>query len=160
MVKKEQEEFVEAAKKRVEGLKSEWAEKEAVLLDEVGALKSELEALRDFKERKMEIEDQMERLRVECEELRAGQAARAAELERKFIEQNTKLKKEYEQKLEDLKKSAEEDIDERLDASVKRILQQNRRMAEELRLHVQETDELQREKKVLEVRRRGGASSS
>jgi len=71
-------------------------------------------------------------------------------LERKFIEQNTQLKKEYEQKLEELKKSAEEDIDERLDASVKRILQQNRRMASELRLHVQETDELQHSKRILE----------
>jgi hypothetical protein len=28
-------------------------------------------------------------------------------------------------------------VDERLDASVRRILQQNRRMAEELRIHVQ-----------------------
>jgi hypothetical protein len=91
----------------------------------------------------------MERLRVEAEDLRAGQAALAAELERKFIEQNTKLKKDYERKLEDMKRSAEEDIDERLDASVKRILQQNRRMAEELRLHVQETEELGREKKLL-----------
>jgi F0F1-type ATP synthase membrane subunit b/b' len=76
------------------------------------------------------------------------QEVKTAELERKFIEQNTKMKKEYEQKLEELKKACEEDINERLDASVKRILQQNRRMAEELRLHVQETDELQREKKV------------
>ena len=102
----------------------------------------------------------MARLREENEDLRQSQEARAAELERRFIEQNTKQKKEYERRLEELKKASEEDVDERLDASVKRILQQNRRMAEELRLHVQETDELQREKKVLEVRRRGGASSS
>ena len=39
--------------------------------------------------------------------------------------------------MEELKKAAEEEIDERLDASVKRILQQNRRMAEELKIHVQ-----------------------
>ena len=90
----------------------------------------------------------MERLREENEDLKHAQDALSAELERKFIEQNTKQKKEYEQKLEELKKVSEENIDERLDASVKRILQQNRRMAEELRLHVQETDELQREKKV------------
>lgn len=41
-------------------------------------------------------------------------------------------------------------MDERLDASVKRILQQNRRMAEELRLHIQETDELQSEMRNVE----------
>eukprot|EP00951_Prasinocladus_malaysianus_P039077 scaffold434307_cov46-Prasinocladus_malaysianus.AAC.1 len=48
---------------------------------------------------------------------------------------------------------AEEDIDERLDASVKRILQQNRRMAEELRLHIQETDELQTEMRLVDEAR-------
>ena len=56
---------------------------------------------------------------------------------RYYLEVNTKMRKEYEQKMEELKKSADEEIDERLDASVKRILQQNRRMAEELKIHVQ-----------------------
>ena len=55
---------------------------------------------------------------------------------------------------------SEENIDERLDASVKRILQQNRRMAEELRLHVQETDELQRERKVPEGEHGGPGASA
>lgn len=40
------------------------------------------------------------------------------------------------QKLEELKRSQEEELEERLDAGVKRILAANRRMAEELRLHV------------------------
>ena len=39
---------------------------------------------------------------------------------------------------------------ERLDASTKKILFENRRMAEELRLQVQETDELQKAKRYLE----------
>jgi F0F1-type ATP synthase membrane subunit b/b' len=56
---------------------------------------------------------------------------------RYYLELNTKQRKEWEQRLEELKKAAEEEVDERLDASVRRILQQNRRMAEELRIHVQ-----------------------
>ena len=98
----------------------------------------------------MEVEAEMARLREENEDLRQSQEARAAELERRFIEQNTKQKKEYERRLEELKKASEEDVDERLDASVKRILQQNRRMAEELRLHVHETDTLTHERRLLE----------
>ena len=47
------------------------------------------------------------------------------------------MRKEYEQKMDELKKSTDASLDERLDASVKRILQQNRRMAEELKIHVQ-----------------------
>ena len=79
-------------------------------------LNRELEALKDFRERQGEVETEMERLRDANEALVAAQEQTAAELERKFIEQNTKMKKEYEQKLEELKKSCEEDIDERLDA--------------------------------------------
>ncbi len=59
------------------------------------------------------------------------------DLDRYYLDVNTRMRKDYEQRLEELKKSAEEEVDERLDASVKRILAQNRRMAEELRIHVQ-----------------------
>ena len=79
-------------------------------------LQRELVNLKDFKERQLEIEAEMEHLREENDNLLQSQELKAAELERKFIEQNTKMKKEYEQKLEELKKSCEEDIDERLDA--------------------------------------------
>ena len=68
---------------------------------------------------------------------------------RYYFDLNTRMRKEYEQRLEELKKSAEEEVDERLDASVKRILAQNRRMAEELKIHVQ----------VGEGRRGGGGGS-
>lgn len=40
------------------------------------------------------------------------------------------------QKLEELKHAQEEELEDRLDAGVKRILAANRRLAEELRLHV------------------------
>ena len=104
----------------------------------------ELEGLSEFRKRQAEVEGELTTLREENQGLRAQQDAALTQLERKFTEQATRTKKEYEARLAALKKSSEEDIDERLDASVKRILQQNRRMAEELRLHVTETDELQR----------------
>lgn len=40
------------------------------------------------------------------------------------------------QRLEELKRCQEEELEARLDASVKRILGANRRMVEELRLHI------------------------
>jgi hypothetical protein len=49
-----------------------------------------------------------------------------------------------------MKKASQEEAVERLDASTKKILFENRRMAEELRLQVGETDELQKAKKTLE----------
>lgn len=107
-------------------MKQQWGTRESELVEKVEYLNRELEALKDFRERQGEVEVEMERLRDANEALVAAQEQVAAELERKFIEQNTKMKKEYEQKLEELKKSCEEDIDHRLDASVKRILQQVR----------------------------------
>eukprot|EP00976_Prorocentrum_cordatum_P089659 1187811-Prorocentrum_minimum.AAC.1 len=154
LVEQEKTSFIKHAETKVNELKQQWGSRENDLVTQVEFLQKELANLKDFKERQLEIEAEMERLREINEELKHQQEIKMAEMERKFIEQNTKLKKEYEQKLEELKKSCEEDIDERLDASVKRILQQNRRMAEELRLHVLETDELQREKKLLEEERK------
>ena len=52
--------------------------------------------------------------------------------------------------LAEMKKTSQEEAVERLDASTKKILFENRRMAEELRLQVGETDELQKAKKGLE----------
>ena len=111
-------------------MKQQWGTRESELVEKVEYLNRELEALKDFRERQGEVEVEMERLRDANEALVAAQEQVAAELERKFIEQNTKMKKEYEQKLEELKKSCEEDIDHRLDASVKRILQQVRGLEE------------------------------
>ncbi|XRB07516.1 flagellar/basal body protein [Pycnococcus provasolii] len=139
----------EAAEK-LKNAQDAWHNQELEFQHEIVGLQRELRSIRDFKERQQEVESEMARLREENEDLRQSQEARAAELERRFIEQNTKQKKEYERRLEELKKASEEDVDERLDASVKRILQQNRRMAEELRLHVQETDGLTRERRMLE----------
>jgi F0F1-type ATP synthase membrane subunit b/b' len=87
------------------------------------------------------------------QELKERLESQRTDLERYYLEVNTKMRKEYEQRMEELKKSAEEEVDERLDASVKRILQQNRRMAEELKIHVQETDVLTHEVKILEAER-------
>ena len=45
------------------------------------------------------------------------------------------LKREFEQRLEEVKKRGEEELDEHLDAQTRRILGHNRRLAEELRMH-------------------------
>ena len=73
-----------------------------------------------------------------------------AAMERKFFEEKGRLAKEYKQMLAEMKKTSQEEAVERLDSSTKKILFENRRMAEELRLQVQETDELQKAKRYLE----------
>jgi len=77
-------------------------------------------------------------------------AKELADKERTHYAEKGRLQKEYKQMLAEMKKTSQEEAVERLDASTKKILFENRRMAEELRLQVQETDELQKGKRVLE----------
>lgn len=53
-----------------------------------------------------------------------------------------------------LLRRAEEDAETRLDASVKRVVQQNRRAAQEVQLHIDETALLQQENKILQEERK------
>lgn len=57
------------------------------------------------------------------------------------------VQKEFEQRMEELKRQHEEEFEARLDSNVKRILRQNRALAGELQLHVEETELLQLELK-------------
>uniref|UniRef100_A0A7S4KH02 Basal body-orientation factor 1 n=1 Tax=Guillardia theta TaxID=55529 RepID=A0A7S4KH02_GUITH len=62
----------------------------------------------------------------------------------------SRLQKEAHAQLMEIKRNTDEEVVNRLDVSTKRILQQNRRLAEDLKLHVQETAELQKQKSKLE----------
>eukprot|EP00878_Enallax_costatus_P033360 GHUV01036784.1.p1 GENE.GHUV01036784.1~~GHUV01036784.1.p1 ORF type:complete len:246 (+),score=82.53 GHUV01036784.1:823-1560(+) len=99
-------------------------------------LQAELDSVADFKQNKAEAEAQLAALREENVALRETLEAQRTQLERHYAGLHAKMRKEYEQKLEELKRSQEEELEERLDAGVKRILAANRRMAEEMRLHV------------------------
>eukprot|EP00197_Chlamydomonas_leiostraca_P014815 CAMPEP_0202874320 /NCGR_PEP_ID=MMETSP1391-20130828/25171_1 /ASSEMBLY_ACC=CAM_ASM_000867 /TAXON_ID=1034604 /ORGANISM="Chlamydomonas leiostraca, Strain SAG 11-49" /LENGTH=436 /DNA_ID=CAMNT_0049555731 /DNA_START=78 /DNA_END=1384 /DNA_ORIENTATION=+ len=120
---------------------------------QIDQLTASLTSVNEFRMRQTEMEEEMLHLKEENQELREKLDTQRVELERYYLELNTKQRKEWEQRLEELKKAAEEEVDERLDAAVKRILAQNRRMAEELKIHVQETDVLQQEVRLLEEER-------
>mmetsp|Transcript_7946 Transcript_7946/g.21214 ORF Transcript_7946/g.21214 Transcript_7946/m.21214 type:complete len:473 (+) Transcript_7946:53-1471(+) len=120
---------------------------------QIQALTAQLMSVSDFQQHQAEVEAEVMRLKEENQGLREKMESQRVDLERYYLELNQKQRKEWEQRLEELKKAAEEEVDERLDAAVKRILQQNRRMAEELKIHVQETDMLQGEVRLLEQER-------
>ena len=145
---------VETSKQTIQDLTEDWRAKEKMLRATIAAQEKELINVKQFQEARAEFDKEMDMMRVRDEERRLQNELQTAELERKFIEQHTRLKRDYDLRLEDLKRAADEDIDEKLDASVKRILQQNRRMAEELRMHVKETDELQRQMARMEMANR------
>ena len=120
------------------------------LTRELSDARDELDRLADFKRNKLDIERALEDGENERERMRDDHKLHLEALERKFLEEKNRLQKEYKQMLAEMKKSSQEEAVERLDSSTKKILFENRRMAEELRLQVAETDSLQKTKKVLE----------
>ncbi|KAI8465996.1 MAG: hypothetical protein J3K34DRAFT_74210 [Monoraphidium minutum] len=148
------ERLQEAAAAREAQLRAESEAGAQELYARADALQAELDGVADFKQRQVEFEGVVASLREESKGLREALAAQKTELERYCAGQYAKMRKEYEQRLEELKHAQDEELEERLDASVKRILAHNRHLAEELRLHVQESDVLQSEVRLLEAERR------
>jgi len=113
-------------------------------------VEEELRELKEFKERKAQLEEKLEQGQQERQDMAHEHKLALDSMERKFLEEKGRLQKEYKQMLAEMKKTSQEEAVERLDSSTKKILFENRRMAEELRLQVQETDELQKSKRTLE----------
>ena len=105
-------------------------------------LHDKVDELTQFAEHKEVLQKELEDLQREKKELEERQSETVIKMERKFIEEKARLQKDINKKLEKFKRASEEKVNENLDASTKRILTQNRQMADELRLHVQETNEL------------------
>ena len=113
---------------------AEWGAKETQMQSQLDHLGNELDALQTFKEQKTSLEEKLERGNLERSDLEADHKEMLAAIERKFFEEKGRLAKEYKQMLAEMKKSSQEEAVERLDASTKKILFENRRMAEELRV--------------------------
>jgi len=109
------------------------------------ALTARVEAARSFAENKAAHDDELRKVKSENARLTEVIATQREEMERELIARTGALKRECEERVERAKKQAETTMDRKMDQSVKRILAQNRKMADELRLHVAETDVLQRQ---------------
>jgi chromosome segregation ATPase len=110
------------------------------------------EALTERKARVGALETENEGLRGACGRLEAENARLEADLsgmredmEREMAARVGATKRECDERVRRVKKQVESTIDRRMDGSIRRILAQNRKMADELRLHVAETDALQRQ---------------
>ena len=139
-----------AASEELASVRAELTAQIAKLTRDLGEAQDDLMRLLEFKEQKSNMERALEQGELERQAMRDDHKLALDHLERKFLEEKNRLQKEYKQMLAEMKKASQEEAVERLDQSTKKILFENRRMAEELRLQVGETDELQKAKKTLE----------
>lgn len=133
-----------AAAKRLKESEDAARAREQQLESEVDKLQKELQMLHEFKLNKARLEAEQEQERRARLELEEAHKETVVQMERKFFEEKGKLQREAKHMLAEIRKTSQEEAVERLDASTKKVLFENRRMAEELRLQVQETDELQK----------------
>ena len=127
---------------KINVLENELEHTETQMAQENQRLNEKVNELTQFAEHKDVLEKELEDLNREKKELEERQSETVIKMERKFIEEKARLQKDINRKLLAFKTASEEKVNENLDASTKRILMQNRQMADELRLHVQETNEL------------------
>ena len=137
LVAQQREEERQQAAGNLQEKQEEWAAREQQMHTQILHLSGELDALHVFKEEKTSLEEQLEQGHLDRADLEAEHKEMLAAVERKFFEEKSRLGKEYKEMLAEMKKSSQEEAVERLDASTKKILFENRRMAEELRIQVQ-----------------------
>jgi len=121
------------------------AEAEAkALAAERGALTERERALRAFVEDKKAHDEALRRAREECARLTVALESERADMERAFAARTGAMRAECDARVAKAKKQAESTMTARMERSVKRILVQNRKMSDELRVQVNETDALHR----------------
>ena len=112
-------------------------------------MKRELDEVKEFRGGKQAMIDEIAGAKADLARAREEAARAANETRLANALEKSELAKEYEHKFDELKRQTSEDLETRLDDNSKRILAQNRKFADELRLHMRASAELEREKKVL-----------
>ncbi|DBB12993.1 hypothetical protein WJX82_004975 [Trebouxia sp. C0006] len=125
---------------------------------ELAQMKEQLAAVLDYKQRKEVLEEEVAKLTAELSKLRTDAAEQMSEAEQQFVNTSQRVRKEFESRLEEVRRAGEEDVHLRMDAGSKRIMQQNRSLQEELRIHIEASSELDAEVKRLSSERQRLAS--
>ena len=110
----------------------------------------ELTLLNEFKEIKEIVEKKLAEKEKELQTTKRHQKLTLQALERKFLEDKSRAKIEQEARIAEIKRLAREEAQKGLDSDTRKIVTDNRRMAEELRFQLKTTEELQRDKRIIE----------
>ncbi|KAI5075714.1 hypothetical protein GOP47_0009790 [Adiantum capillus-veneris] len=143
-------------------LQREWQEKyqqqtmaltkeKAEVINQLHAAQDELSSVETFRKYQLEIEGNLETAKKQLIEQQTKEKQHLVELERKYIEQGNHLKRDYEKSLAEIREQLEKEIEEHVGSKIMHILQDNERLKEELSMHVEVTNGLQKEKSALQL---------
>lgn len=117
---------------------------------QVEALQTELAVVREFRKKRAAMQAELDEAKKTLLEEAQKHKEEISALEYKFYEEKVRFQKETTAKLNEMQATSQKEALQRLDDNSKQVLAENRRMAAELQLQVQETDVLQTTRKTLE----------
>lgn len=123
---------------------------ELTLRSRLKVLEDELQTVEAFREAKVRTTERLALLEAQLQAQDEQHLLSTTNLERKFLEEKAKIKKEQELREEELKRETRQQIQDGLGADARRVIAENRRMKEELRFQQEMTAELQAEKAKVE----------
>lgn len=139
-LKNQKEEY----EKQIEELRADAEKIQNDLKQQLNKAQDELDTLAEFRKMKISIETELANLRETCNNQKIQFDKDLKNEERKHILDLSRLQKETEKKLIELSREARVEAQKNLDADTRKIVADNRRMAEELKFQMSQTSELQK----------------
>ncbi|KAJ7538027.1 hypothetical protein O6H91_11G031600 [Diphasiastrum complanatum] len=118
----------------------------ADLCNQVINVQTELQSVKSYQDNKEKLEGELDKAKGEKVQLSKKNQNEMAELERKYIEQINCLKHNYQKRMEEIQRDLNTEIEERVGSKIRHILGENDQLNEEIRMHVEVTGSLQKEK--------------
>lgn len=115
------------------------------LTTQLNAAQEDLVKLQHFRDVKLDLESQLEKMSAEYAGARTAFEDKYAALERKCLEDRAKSQQEIERRIEKIRHESRQDARNGLDADTRKILADNQQMVEELHFQLQMTQELESE---------------
>eukprot|EP00239_Pterosperma_sp_CCMP1384_P004132 CAMPEP_0197853914 /NCGR_PEP_ID=MMETSP1438-20131217/23662_1 /TAXON_ID=1461541 /ORGANISM="Pterosperma sp., Strain CCMP1384" /LENGTH=510 /DNA_ID=CAMNT_0043468489 /DNA_START=481 /DNA_END=2010 /DNA_ORIENTATION=- len=136
--------------KQVEDLKAEFLQKEDALRDEISAYEGKLHELKEFQEKKAQLEQELLEIKALLDKERREHEERISDLERKAVQEKDRLKKEMALKIKETKANMMKLTDNQLETTTKRTIMENEQMSSELAYQSRQTEKLlQKNEKLL-----------
>lgn len=115
----------------------------------VKQLELELSNVLEFKTNRHQLVAELEEAKSALYDERKRNSERLQETERKFLEEKSKLQREMEKGVADIKRASREEAQKGLTADIRKVIADNRNMGEELAFQLQTSEEIQEQSKAL-----------
>ncbi|KAJ3224793.1 hypothetical protein HDU81_008346 [Chytriomyces hyalinus] len=146
----ERQTIIEEAERKIQDMNAILNEKDAAFK----VMQSEFAVIKDFRKKRQDMLKELEYQKDELADTQRQHKETITRMERKFFEEKIRLQKEANRKISELAAKAHKEAVVNLDETTKEIYKENIRMAESLRYHVQEGEELAKQNKVLQLANR------